>query len=162
MISFVEKNARRIPGISASAAPPAAPARIIAGIESQPEWLPIAIPAAAPVRAVIELNGGTAAQLGIVTRQVNDPTRALETFVEFKPDFVLLDVFMPEVDGIDVLHEILLTAIPTRIVLTSGAGEELLDVGREAMRFHGAGEAIVLAKPFRRAELVEVLTRLMN
>jgi len=38
----------------------------------------------------------------------------------------------------------------------------LLDVGREAMRFHGAGEAIVLAKPFRRAELVEVLTRLMD
>jgi CheY-like chemotaxis protein len=71
-------------------------------------------------------------------------------------------VFMPEVDGIDVLHEILLTAIPTRVVLTSGAGEELLDVGRETMRFHGAGEAIVLAKPFRRAELVEVLTRLIG
>jgi hypothetical protein len=30
------------------------------------------------------------------------------------------------------------------------------------MRFHGAGEAIVLAKPFRRAELVEVLTQLMD
>jgi hypothetical protein len=46
--------------------------------------------------------------------------------------------------------------------LTSGSGEELLDVGREAMRFHGAGEAAVLAKPFHRAELVEVLTRLMD
>jgi CheY-like chemotaxis protein len=104
----------------------------------------------------------TAAQLAIVTRQINDPSQALETFMEFKPDFVLLDVFMPEVDGIDVLHEILLTAIPTHVVLTSGAGEELLDLAREAMRFHGAGEAIVLAKPFRRAELVEVLTRLMD
>ena len=102
----------------------------------------------------------TAAHLGMVTRQINDPSRALETFVEFKPDIVMLDVFMPEVDGIDVLHEILLTAIPTRVVLTSGAGEELLEVGRETMRFHGAGEAIVLMKPFRRAELVEVLTRL--
>ena len=104
----------------------------------------------------------TAAQLGIVTRQINDPSRALETFVEFKPDIVLLDVFMPEVDGIDVLHEILLTAIPTRVVLTSGSGEELLEVGREAMRFHGAAEATVLLKPFRRAELVAVLTQLIG
>jgi CheY-like chemotaxis protein len=103
----------------------------------------------------------TAAQLGIVTRQVNDPSRALETFAAFKPDVVLLDVFMPEVDGIDVLHQILLTGMATRIILTSGAGEELLDVGREAVRFHGAGEAAVLAKPFRRAELVDVLTRLL-
>src|SRR3954452_7587171 len=34
MISFVERNARSTPGISAYAAPPAAPARIIAPIET--------------------------------------------------------------------------------------------------------------------------------
>ena len=57
-----------------------------------------------------------------------------------------------------VLGEILLTGIPTRIILTSGGDEELLRVALEAARFHGATDAIVLAKPFRRAELVAALT----
>ncbi len=47
-----------------------------------------------------------ATQLGIETMQINDPAKALEAFVSFRPDVILLDVFMPELDGIDVLHEI--------------------------------------------------------
>ena len=104
----------------------------------------------------------TASRLDIVTRQVNNPALALDTFVEFKPDVVMVDVFMPEVDGIDVLHEILLTGIPTRMVLMSGAGEELLTVAAEAVRFHGRDDAIVLPKPFRRADLVKVLGQLQR
>jgi DNA-binding response OmpR family regulator len=100
----------------------------------------------------------TATQLGMVTRQINDPSTALDAFIAFRPGVILLDVFMPEVDGIDVLGEILLTGIPTRIILTSGGDEELLRVALEAARFHGATDAIVLAKPFRRAELVAALT----
>lgn len=100
----------------------------------------------------------TATQFGMVARQVNEPAHALNAFIEFRPDVILLDVFMPELDGIDVLNEILLTGIPTRVVLTSGGGDELMDVALEAARFHGATDAIVLAKPFRRAELVAALT----
>jgi DNA-binding response OmpR family regulator len=100
----------------------------------------------------------TATQLGMNTRQINDPSTALDAFIAFRPGVILLDVFMPEVDGIDVLGEILLTGIPTRIILTSGGDEVLLRVALEAARFHGATDAIVLAKPFRRAELVAALT----
>jgi len=32
-------------------------------------------------------------------RDLNDPTRALETARQFRPDLVLLDVMMPEMDG---------------------------------------------------------------
>ena len=69
---------------------------------------------------------------------------------------------MPEKDGIDLLNEILLTGIPTRVVLTSGNGGDLLAVAQDTMRFHGLAGGRVLAKPFRRAALVEVLTRLTN
>ncbi len=102
----------------------------------------------------------TAARLGFVTRQCNDPAKALDVFIEFKPHMVMIDIFMPEKDGIEVLHELLLTGIATQIVLTSGMGEELLPVAQEVTRFHGAAEAIVLPKPFRRADLVDVLERL--
>lgn len=100
----------------------------------------------------------TATQLGMKTHQINDPARALDAFIAFRPDVILLDVFMPEIDGIDVLGEILLTGIPTRVILTSGGDEELLHVALEAARFHDATDTIVLAKPFRRDELVAALT----
>jgi CheY-like chemotaxis protein len=101
----------------------------------------------------------SAAQLGLETTQINHPSQALEAFISLRPDVILLDVFMPELDGIDVLHEILLTGIPTRIILTSGGDEGLLSVAREAAHFHGAEDAIVLPKPFRRAELLAALTQ---
>lgn len=100
-----------------------------------------------------------ATQLGLETMQVNRPAEALEAFVSFRPDVTLLDVFMPELDGIDVLHEVLLANIPTRLILTSGSGEELLSVARDAAQFHGVDDAIVLPKPFRRRELVAALAK---
>jgi two-component system response regulator MtrA len=100
----------------------------------------------------------TAATLGIVASQINDPAQALDAFIDFRPDVVMLDIFMPEKDGIELLDEILLTGIPTRIILTSGMGEDLLPVAQDAIRFHGGPVAIYLAKPFQRAELVDVLT----
>ncbi len=102
----------------------------------------------------------TATQLGFVTRQCNHSAEALDAFIEFKPHIAMIDLFMPEMDGIDVLHEFLLTGIPTQIVLTSGLGEELLPLAQEVTRFHGAEDPVFLPKPFRRAELVEVIGRL--
>jgi two-component system chemotaxis response regulator CheY len=102
----------------------------------------------------------TAATLGFVVTQVNDPMQALDAFVACKPHVVVIDIFMPEKDGIELLNEILLTGIPTNVVLTTGNGDDLLEIAHDAMRFHRAGGAHVLAKPFRRAELVEVLTKL--
>jgi CheY-like chemotaxis protein len=99
----------------------------------------------------------TAKTLGIETVQVNDPMQALDAFVSFQPCMVVIDIFMPEKDGIEVLNEILLTGIPTKIVLTSGNGEELMPLALDTMRFHGAEALAVLTKPFRRADLVEVL-----
>ena len=77
----------------------------------------------------------TADTLGIRTVQVNDPTRALDGFVALRPQVVILDIFMPEQDGIDVMNEILLTGIPTQVVLTTGDGDDLLRVAQDAIRF---------------------------
>ncbi|HLJ05176.1 MAG TPA: response regulator [Acetobacteraceae bacterium] len=103
-----------------------------------------------------------ATQLGMETIQINNPAEALEAFLSFRPDVILLDVFMPELDGIDVLHEILLAGIPTRVILTTGGDEQLLSVAQEVIRFHGVEEPIMLPKPFRRAELLAALTRAVS
>ncbi len=56
-----------------------------------------------------------------------------------------------------MLNEILLTGVQTQVVLTTGDGDDLLRLAQDAIRFHGKAEAPVLQKPFRRAELVDVL-----
>lgn len=104
----------------------------------------------------------TAKTLDIETMQVNDPMRALDAFIAFRPNAVMIDIYMPEKDGIELLNEILLTGIPTQVVLTSGSGEELLRVAQDSLQFHGVDAATVLAKPFRRADLVSTLNRLIG
>ena len=102
--------------------------------------------------------GMIASQMGFDVRAINTPMRATEVFVEYRPDIIVLDMIMPEKDGIDVLNEILLTGIPTKIVLTSGLSSGFLRLAERLARFHGSVPTAVLRKPFKRAELIAALT----
>ncbi len=99
----------------------------------------------------------TAETLGFSCRIVNRPEEAFPVFKVFAPDVLILDMMMPEKDGIDVLEEILRTDIETRFILTSGYGDGFLRMGERIVR--GARETSVtfLKKPFRREELVAAL-----
>ncbi|MDQ2801725.1 MAG: response regulator [Pseudomonadota bacterium] len=98
-----------------------------------------------------------AASLGFDARALSDPQRALETFTEFRPDVVILDMIMPGKDGIDVLHEILLTGVPTRLVLASGLSASYVRLAEQVAKFHNAPSVAVLRKPFRRDDIIRVL-----
>lgn len=67
---------------------------------------------------------------------------------------------MPEKDGIDVLNEVLLTGIPSKIILTSGYSEAYLRLAEGAAKFHESGQVSILKKPFRRGDLIGLLTEL--
>ncbi|HME27785.1 MAG TPA: response regulator [Acetobacteraceae bacterium] len=109
------------------------------------------------ITKVVEL---IARQLGLNARSLNSSAQATETFIEFKPDVVMLDMIMPEKDGIDVLNEILLTGIPVKVVLTSGFSDSYLRLAEGVARFHEHPNVTVLRKPFRREELTKLLTDL--
>lgn len=98
-----------------------------------------------------------AEQIGLEVKVVNNPIVATETFIGFKPDVVMLDMIMPEKDGIDVLNEILLTGIRAKIVLTSGLSDAYLRLAEGVAKFHECDQVATLRKPFRRDELVAVL-----
>jgi DNA-binding NtrC family response regulator len=99
-----------------------------------------------------------AALLGFAVERCNDPMLALDAFVAVKPDVVMLDMCMPEKDGIEVLNEILLTDIPAKVVLTSGYGAAFLGLANDAAKFHGRTDVSTLSKPFRASDLTEVLS----
>jgi DNA-binding NtrC family response regulator len=111
---------------------------------------------------VTKVVGMIARQLGMEFRALNTPDMAAEVFIDFQPDVVIIDMIMPDRDGIDVLNEIMLTGIPTRIVLTTGHGKAYLRLAEGVAQFHGGERLHFLEKPFRRAELVELLTNITN
>ena len=76
---------------------------------------------------------------------VNDPGAAIKSIVAFAPDLVLLDVMMPDVDGLQVLAKIRLHSSLDRIpvaFITADAGPG------ETQILMNAGGAGVISKPF--------------
>ena len=111
----------------------------------------------AGITRVVEM---IARQLGLNVRSLNSSAQATETFIAFKPNILMLDMIMPEKDGIDVLNEILLTGYPVKVVLTSGFSESYLRLAEGVAKFHENPDVSILRKPFRREELMDLLSRL--
>ena len=92
------------------------------------------------------VEGGYAADSAV------DGVAAIKSFVEHRPDLILLDIDMPRLRGVDtlvVLHEL---APETRIIMISGKAEE-----SEARRALALGAFDYLTKPFDLAYLLQVI-----
>ncbi len=93
-------------------------------------------------------------QAGYVVRSVFNGRRALEMAEEYKPDIMVLDGMMPELDGFEVLkiwhrHPRLAT-IP--VIMLSAAKNEIRNA-----RAAGAGAVEYLTKPFSPDKLVALI-----
>ena len=72
-------------------------------------------------RGVVRAIGGR--QGFEVVGEADNGGAALDGIVELEPDVALLDVDMPEPDGLDVLEEVVRRELPTRVILLSGHAE---------------------------------------
>lgn len=106
--------------------------------------------------------GLIARELGMEFRAITGPLTANEVFAAYRPDIVIIDMIMAEKDGIEVLSKILATGVPTKVVLISGFSNVYLRPGIGVTKFHGIEGVPLLKKPFRRAELIELLNMLLQ
>jgi CheY-like chemotaxis protein len=113
----------------------------------------------AGINAVIARVG---AGLGLEVMAVRESAKATEAFVDFAPDVVLLDMIMPDKDGIDLLNEMLVAGLPAKFIVMSGYGEAYLRLAQGVAAFHGTEQLTVLRKPFRRDELEALLRSLLS
>ena len=104
---------------------------------------------------VVDDDASLAEMLSIVLRQEGFDSRivgrgdiALESFKDYKPDLVLLDLMLPGKDGIDVCKEIRAESGVPIVMLTAKGDTIDVVVGLES----GADDYIV--KPFKPKELV--------
>lgn len=75
-------------------------------------------------------------------------------------DLVLLDVFMPDQDGIEVLMELRRIAKGAKVVMMSGGGVMKLD---QVLKLAGKlGATETLCKPFTPIELTQTVDRLIG
>lgn len=80
---------------------------------------------------------------------------AIEKYIELRPDLVLLDITMPEMDGITALKEIKHIDPQAVVVVCSAMGQQNMVI--EAIQ-NGAIDFIV--KPFQQNRVLESLQRL--
>lgn len=83
-----------------------------------------------------------------VVGEAADGARALETARNLKPDVVLLDIMMPEMDGIDAGKVIMEEKIAPVLLLTGYSQVELINRAKEA------GVYSYIVKPFKEVDLM--------
>jgi DNA-binding response OmpR family regulator len=88
---------------------------------------------------------------GYEVDQAGDGREALDKIQASRPDLVVLDLMMPDVDGWQVLRELQALEVRPRVVVLSAFGD--------AKRVTDAGAVGFLAKPFRFAQLVDTCQR---
>jgi len=80
----------------------------------------------------------------------------LEQYEKEKPDLVLLDIIMPEVDGMEVLEKLSKFDIK-KVIIVSAVGQEKMKDKAKAL---GAEHYIV--KPFQEKEILEVTKKVLG
>lgn len=122
-------------------------------------------PAPAPCLAVVDDNE----EFGTIVRAVAEPlgwdvhnfARARAFFEalagSLKPDLILLDMVMPDMDGIETLDHLSATAVRCPIVLVTGRQPIYTRSAEELGRAYGLEMAAMLQKPVSVRELRTVL-----
>ncbi len=86
----------------------------------------------------------------------SDGLEAVASFEQHKPDLVIMDITMPNMDGIQALREIKSKHPDAKIVMCSAMGQEAMVM--EAIKL-GALDFIV--KPFKQERIVQTVSKIL-
>lgn len=105
---------------------------------------------------ILTMVQGVAQRMGFTTAILNNTVPFMTTFVRFKPDIVVLDIVMPNLDGIEIIHWLTDVDYTGRLIIMSGYADyhRMAEALAEAS---GRMEIASLRKPFRIAQLQAAL-----
>jgi len=91
-----------------------------------------------------------------VVAEAMDGIEAVEKYRLHRPDITIMDIFMPEMNGIDAIKEIIAFDAGARVLIYTGMGfEEDVEVALKS----GAREVVL--KNFLPEEVIEVINRVL-
>lgn len=82
---------------------------------------------------------------------------AIEKYNELKPDLVLMDITMPEMDGITALKKIVESDSDAKIVMCSAMGQQSMVI--DSIQ---AGAKDFIVKPFQAERVVEAVQKVVG
>ena len=89
-----------------------------------------------------------------VAGEAENGAKAVEKYAELKPDLVLMDITMPEMDGISAVKEIKKVDPNAKIVMCSAMGQQAMVI--EAIQ---AGARDFIVKPFQADRVLEAVRK---
>lgn len=108
--------------------------------------------------AVGETIGFAAETAGMEARSVTSPEGFFAEVDEWDPTHIILDLVMPEMDGVEVMRLLAERRCSARIVILSGVGNRILDAAHRTAAEKGLHVAGVLPKPISVKALQAFLT----
>ena len=92
-----------------------------------------------------------------IVGEAENGAKAVEMYAELKPDLVLMDITMPEMDGIEALKKIKAADANASIIMCSAMGQQAMVI--ESIQ-SGAKDFIV--KPFQADRVLEAVQKVVG
>ena len=92
-----------------------------------------------------------------VLGEAENGAKAVEKYKEVKPDLVIMDITMPEVDGIQAVKEIKAYDPNAKVVMCSAMGQQAMVI--EAIQ---AGARDFIVKPFQADRVIEAVKKVLG
>ena len=92
-----------------------------------------------------------------VTGEAENGAKAVEKFKELEPELVIMDITMPEMDGIQAVKEIKSIDPGAKIVMCSAMGQQAMVI--EAIQ---AGAKDFIVKPFQADRVIEAVKKALS
>jgi two-component system, chemotaxis family, chemotaxis protein CheY len=92
-----------------------------------------------------------------VVGEAENGQQAVAKYRELRPDFVTMDIVMPDMGGIDAVREIIKDDPQAKILMCSAMGQQALVI--EAIQ---AGARDFVVKPFQPSRVLEAVQRVLG
>lgn len=99
-----------------------------------------------------------AVELGFEVETASNGAIARDVYLRFSPDIIVLDMVMPEVDGVEFTRWLALQQTQARVILVTGYNPHYADSTGKLATALGLSGIMFLTKPLRLAALQEALT----
>lgn len=103
------------------------------------------------IKDILTKNGFT------VLGEAENGLKAVEKYKELTPELVIMDITMPEMDGIQAVKEIKMINSDAKIVMCSAMGQQAMVI--EAIQ---AGAKDFIVKPFQADRVVEAVKKVLS
>ena len=92
-----------------------------------------------------------------IAAEAENGLKAVERYLEAKPDLVLMDITMPEVDGIEAVRRIKALDPNAKVIMCSAMGQQAMVI--EAIQ---AGAKDFIVKPFQADRVLEAVRKVIG